>query len=145
MSVRKIAEAGSLRLLLRGMLVWIITALALLLMLSFILARVGTGSEILGYLSSGISFFAALAAGIACGGGKTGNGLLQGMFMALVLILTLLTVGFLASQRQLDPSGVLSVVSFTAAGVLLGNLMSGGKKSARRKRAKNRFRVGRKG
>ena len=145
MPIRSVAAAGSLRRLLRGLLAWAMTALFLLLLASATLAGTGTGSGILGYVSSAVSFLSALAAGLLGTDRKRGRLLLQGLAVALLLILVLLTAGFLASERQLNQSGVLSVVSFTVAGALLGSVISGQSGASGRKRSRGKLRVARKG
>ncbi len=119
---------GSLRLLARSLLAWAGTALVLLLLTALILSRTGTGSAVLGYLNSALSFLSALAAGIAAGGQKGSGGLGQALVTAVTLIILLLGMGFLLAD-SLNPSGVLSVVSFTLTGVLLGALLTRGRRS----------------
>ena len=133
---RKGVLGGSLRVLLRSLLVWTACAAGLLLTASLILSKMGTGSAMLGYVSSAISFVCAVAAGAYCKEQQGKNGLVQSLILAGVLILLLLTLGFLIRGKDMDASGILSVVSFTAAGCLLGGLFFG--KGTRKKRAKHR-------
>jgi hypothetical protein len=115
----------SLRQLLRALLAWSLTALILLLLSALILSRTGTGSSSLGYLSSALSFLAALAAGLSAGGRKGNGFFLPALLTAGFLVLILLTAGSLLGS--LNPSGVLSVVSFSFAGVFFGALLARGK------------------
>ena len=118
---------GSLRCLLRAVLAWCLTAVVLLAISSALLSRGVLGAGVLGYLSSAVSFLAALAAGIAAarcsGAGRLGVGLR----LSLALVLILLTVGFLIAGKDLAPAGILSVVSFTIAGSLVGSVLLGGR------------------
>ena len=120
--LKKPVKTAGLRLLLRALAVWLITALLFLLFSSLFLSSSGASSSSLGYLSSAISFLSALAAGIACRRANKNLGFPAAAAVALFLLIVLLSVGFLASDRPLDPSGVLSVASFTLAGVLVGAL-----------------------
>ena len=114
-------DSGSLRVLLRAISVWCVFALALLILSSAILSRIGTGSDSLGYVSSCISFLCAAAAGSAAAG-KGDRLFVSGLLTAGVLLILLLTVGFLIRGREMDPSGVMSVVTFTVAGVFFGSV-----------------------
>lgn len=118
-----IGKAPGLRSLFLSLSVWILSAFLLLVLSSFLLARSEAGSHVLGYVSSSISFLSALLASVsfAVSGGK--KSLVSALLFGLLLVIFLLTLGFLAGERSLDPSGVLSVVSFTFAGVLLGCLL----------------------
>ena len=126
--------AGSLRQLLRALLVWILSALLLTLLSALILSKTGTGSAVLGYLSSALSFLAALAAGFSSGGKKGSAFLFPALLTAGFLILILLTAGCIAGEA-LNPSAVLSVVSFTLTGVLLGSLIARGRRAASPRRS----------
>lgn len=132
-----------LRLLLRSILTWLVSALVLLILSAFILSRIGVGSAVLGYVSSGISFLAALAAGIVLGRDRRSGLLVRAMLAGLILVVLLLTAGFLVGERELSPSGILSVVSFTFAGAVVGAGLSGGRRPGRQRsafRAKSRIR-----
>ena len=52
------------------------------------------------------------------------SGLLCGAGLSLVL----LTAGFLIAGKGMDPSGILSVLSFTMTGCLAGAILLGGRK-----------------
>ena len=118
--VKKGIGEGSLRLIFRSLLLWTTTALLLLTLASFYLSRSGLGSDVIGYVSSGISFLCAVAAGAAAAKKNGDKPLLQGLLTAVFLVITLLTLGFLARGLDLNGSGILSVVTFTISGVLFG-------------------------
>lgn len=123
MSVRSAIEKGSLRLLLRAALAWVIAASALCLFAAAVVRRAEIGSAQLGYISSALSFLAAAAAGAAGCDAKRRlrAGLLTGFFLSLLL----LTAGFLIAGERLDPSGVLSVCCFSLAGCVFGSVLFG--------------------
>ena len=77
----------------------------------------------MGYLSSGISFLCAAAAGSAAAKKSRTKSLLTALLTSTALVISLLTVGFLIKGREMDPSSILSVVSFTYAGVIFGMLV----------------------
>lgn len=133
-----------LRLLLRAILAWLVAAFVLLLLSAFVLSRIGVGSAVLGYVSSGISFLAAAAAGITLGRDKRNGLLARSLLAALILVVILLTAGFLVGDREISSSAVLSVISFSFAGTLVGASLSGGRRPTRRQssfRAKSRTRI----
>lgn len=142
MSVRNVVEKGSLRLLVHGLLAWIVSAFLLCFLTACVIRAHGVGSACYGYISAGLSFLCAVFAGAYSGRGerKLSSGLLCALFLSIVL----LTAGFVISRGRLDSSAVLSVVSFSIAGCLLGSLLFGGmpKKQTqspfRRKKKRNR-------
>ncbi len=112
-----------LRSLARALCVWFLSAFLLLSLASFFLSRSNVGSHVLGYLSSAISFLAAFLSSRYLSSFQKETALLSAFLFGLMLVILLLTLGFWIGERSPDPSGVLSVVSFSFAGVLLGNLM----------------------
>ena len=115
--------SGGLRALLRGLSAWAIAALLCLLLASLVLAKLSVGSAVLGPVSSAVSFLAAFAAGRAAAGKGRRAPVSAALLLALFLVILLLSLGALLRRGLLDPSGVLSVVSFTFAGVLAGSLL----------------------
>ncbi len=120
--------------MLRAVLVWGASAILLLALTSLVLAKASAGSEILGYCSSAISFVCAAAAGFSATQQRRDMPFWQGLTVALVLVILLLTLGFLIKGRDLNPSGILSVVSFTFAGALIGVLAARKGRGKRRKK-----------
>ena len=111
--------------LLRALAAWTLTALPLCFLTACVIRAHGIGSEYFAYLSAGLSFLCAFAAGAAGGrgAGKLGAGLLVAVFLGIVL----LTAGCLIGGKIQEPSGVLSAASFSFAGCLMGSLMFGRK------------------
>lgn len=107
---------------------WLIGAALLLTVGTFAANAAGMGERGLGYLSSGISFLAAVAAGSAAVRKNPAARLLTALIAATALVIALLTIGLLAEGEEMNASAVLSIVSFTYAGVLLGAVMAPGKK-----------------
>ena len=117
------------------MLAWLAAAVTLCVLAACVIRAHGVGSEYFGYISAGLSFFCAAFAGAA---GSRGEGRLgAGLLCAITLSIALLTAGFVCSRGQLDPSAVLSVVSFSFVGCLAGSLLFGGRAG---KQAQSAFR-----
>ena len=118
---------------LRALAAWALSAFVLLLVLSWILSVTGCGSTVLGYLSSAISFCAALFSGLVFCRERQGRETAASLVLALVLVVLLLSLGILIGDKALDPSGILSVVTFTFAGVAAGSLLFPGTRKTSRK------------
>ena len=117
-----IAEKLGLRFLLRALLVWLLAALALLPVAAAVVSRTEMGTETIGYVSSALSFLTALCAGAAAAGGRRSGALTTGLLAAAAIAVLLLTTGFLIGGSALEASGVLSVVTFTFSGCLVGSV-----------------------
>ena len=114
---------------------WLLTAALLLFpAAAFINAR-GGNTQMLAYVSAGISFAAAAAAGASAGRNHSGGSLITAFLTALVLILCLLTVGFFIRGAAPEPAGVLSVASFTLAGCVFGAMCFSGRGKRRKRNA----------
>ena len=122
--------------ILRAALAWFICALVLLTAASFTVNGLMCGEGTLGYISSALSFLTAVAAGAAASARRSEGALYTAALTAAVLVVALLTVGFVINGADMDPSSVLSVVSFSFAGCLAGAVIFGG---ARKKKAKKRI------
>ncbi len=118
---------------LRAALIWLAGALGLLLLSSLLIASSGASSRALGYASSAIHFIAALLTAAALVREGKGRGPVLGLLTGGGLCLLLLLLGCLIDARGLSADAVLSLVSFTLAGALLGSL-TGGAPGGRRKR-----------
>ncbi len=108
---------------LRAAAAWCICAAALLLPAAAVLSLRMTTAQTLAYVSAAISFLAAFAAGVTVGKGRKSGVLLSAILTALILIALLLSVGYLIRSSAPEPSGVLSVASFTMAGCITGALL----------------------
>lgn len=124
---REIIEKHGPGVLLSPVLAWFTTALVLLLIASALVCYAGLGEAALGYLSSFISFAAAASAGSRFTRTTGKPAVRSSLVLATVLTVLLLTVGYLIRGEDLDSSGVLSVVTFTYAGSLLGAVLFAGR------------------
>ena len=106
--------------LLSAVFVWLMSALLLLIISSIILNEAGCSEKSLGYVSSLISFLSALAAGIAAGRKRKAGTLYTALLTASVLVTALLTIGFLISGPSIEPSAVMSLISFSFTGCMVG-------------------------
>ena len=114
---------------------WLVAAAILLLIATLSANAIGLGERAMGYLSSGISFLAAVFAGMSAAHRGLSKSLPTALLTATTLVIALLTVGFLIEGESINPSAVLSIVSFTYAGVLFGVFMQPrGKKGGKRHR-----------
>ncbi len=131
-----------LKFLFRGIVVWSISALVLLLILSAVVSKCSISSSSIGYISSALSFATAFLAGTLALKGNNNGLLVKGFILSAALTILLLTVGFIIKGDCMKPSGILSVVSFTLSGCLLGCVMSSffkGNSSGRKFKRKNPF------
>lgn len=99
---------------------WGLSAGILLCLTALAAGITKAGETTLAYCSSALSFLTAAAAGLAAARQRKAGGLVTALIAATAIVILLLTLGFLIKGGQLDPSAVLSVVSFTYAGCLVG-------------------------
>lgn len=101
---------------------WVIAALLVLSIVSLILWKLELPSRFLAYGSALISFLSAAAVA-----GKTATlhkrSLLSAIAQSVLLLVFLLGAGFVLSKGKLSRDAVLSVSSFTIAGVLVGSML----------------------
>ena len=101
---------------------WVIAALLVLSIVSLILWKLELPSRFLAYGSALISFLSAAAVA-----GKTATlhkrSLLSAIAQSVLLLVFLLGAGFVLSKGKLSRDAVLSVSSFTIAGVLVGSIL----------------------
>ena len=115
--------------LLNALIGWLVGAVLLLIVTALIANTAGVGELGLGYMSSAISFFAAGAAGISAARRQYAARLPAAMIAATALVIALLTIGFLICGEGMNSSAILSIVSFTYAGVITGMYIHPKKKS----------------
>ena len=101
---------------------WVIAALLVLSIVSLILWKLELPSRFLAYGSALISFLSAAAVAW-----KTATlhkrSLLSAIAQSVLLLVFLLGAGFVLSKGKLSRDAVLSVSSFTIAGVLVGSIL----------------------
>ncbi len=139
MLLSKIEKLPDGKFLLHAAAAWTVSACALLCISALAANAAGMGEQSLAYLGSAVSFLCAAAAGAAAAGHSEAAGLLTALLTGTFLVILLLTLGFLIRGHEMDPSSILSLVSFTYAGVLTGVLLlPGSGKKARKRRAYTR-------
>ena len=122
LSVKKVEFPNGL-FLVRALTSWLLCAAILLVIAALIANAAKMGEQGMAYLSSGISFLCAAAAGKAAAESKKTNNPGIALITATALVIFLLTAGFLIRGEDMAPSSVLSLVSFGYAGVLFGSLI----------------------
>lgn len=118
---------------------WFISAPILLAAASAVVNRAELGGGSIGYISSLVSFLAAVAAGAAAGRVRRAGTIYTAAVSAAAITTLLLTFGFIAAGTELEVAGVLSVVSFTFSGCLVGCVFFGRSGAKRRKRGRTKF------
>ena len=106
--------------ILSAVLAWILSAALLLLICSILLNELGCNEQSLGYVSSLISFLAAVAAGVAAARKRKSGLLYTALITASVIVTALLTLGFLINGPDIEPSAIMSIISFSYSGCLVG-------------------------
>jgi hypothetical protein len=119
---------------------WAVSALALLCLFSAVLTHINAGERAVAYASSALSFLAAVGAGSVIGGTKGDKIVYPVLLTAAVLVTILLTIGFMVEGSAIESGGVLSVVSFSFAGCLVGAVIFMGGKHKNQKKHKLRYR-----
>lgn len=120
--------AWDARVILSALLVWVVSALALLCVTALVLTKLSAGERAMGFISSALSFLTASCAGAAVGRQSSSGTIYPALLTAAVLTTALLTIGFIVEGASLEAAGVLSVVSFTFTGCAFGAVLFGGKK-----------------
>jgi len=113
---------------------WLAGAVVFLLIATVIANAAGIGELGLGYLSSAISFLASVIAGISATRNGSAARLPAALLTATALVIVLLTIGFLIRGEGMNVSAILSVVSFTYAGLVVGMFLY-----PKRKRSGNKY------
>lgn len=120
--------------LLKAMLIWLAAAAVLVLFCAALISGFNLSASSVAYFSSAISFLSAMAASIAVTAGNRNKKLKYAFLTGLVLTVTLLMLGFIVEGRELSPDGVLSVISFTMAGAVVGGVLAPSNKGGRTKK-----------
>lgn len=111
---------GELTALLISVPVWLVCALLLTTIASLINNRAGLSLRDLGISSSVISFISACSAGCACIRVRKSKRLITGLICSGLLVILLLTCGYIISGRLPEQGAVISVTTFTLSGCLFG-------------------------
>lgn len=126
-------QALDIRFLPDAVLMWFVSAL-ILLPLAALTAELTKCSEAgLAYISSAASFFTALAAGAKAIRTRRKSAVITAIISALTIIIIALTLGFAVAGEKLQADGILSLVTFTFSGALVGSVFfSGNNKKTKR-------------
>lgn len=123
------AQALDIRFLSDALIMWILSAI-ILLPLGAVAAELIKCSEVgLAYISSALSFLTALIAGAKAMHSRKKSAVTTAVISALAIIILALTLGFVIAGDRLQPDGILSLVTFTLSGALVGSVFFSGKKS----------------
>ena len=141
MSQQKLSRGLELIFILYALKSWIIVSVLLLILSALILSAYPLNSSSIGYVSSAINFAGATFAGITAARCKHKSQLFMGLVSSVALVIILLTIGFLVDSASISSDSIISVVSFTFAGCLMGSVVlsglsenrSSGKKQFKRK------------
>ena len=116
-------DRGELTFLFSALKAWFIVAAILSVVFSFVIWKTSLESSYIGYISSFISFVSSVAAGYNGISSRKGSKLYTGAFISVFLIIVLLTAGFIIEGTSLTSSGIISVASFSFAGIMMGSNM----------------------
>lgn len=132
------AQALDIRFLPDALIMWFFSALIFLPLAAMTAEITKCGEAGLAYLSSALSFLTALAAGAKAIRIRGKNALVTAGVSALSIIIVALTLGFLIAGDKLQADGILSLVTFTFSGALVGSVFfSGGRGKKKRSHAVN--------
>lgn len=106
--------------LLSAMFSWMLCAVLLLTLSSILMNELGCNEQSLGYVSSGISFLSAACAGAAASRKRKRGIIYTSLLTATVIVTALLTLGFIVDGPAIEPAAIMSIISFTYTGCLLG-------------------------
>lgn len=120
------SQALDIRFLPDAILVWFISAL-IILPLAALTAELTRCSEAgLAYISSAASFLTALFAGAKAIRTRKKSAVITAIISALAIIIIALTLGFVIAGDKLQADGILSLVTFTFSGALVGSVFFSG-------------------
>lgn len=134
MSVSDTGGKISLRIILQAWIRWMVTATVMVLALGFVLCRNGSSIQVLAYICSGISFFAAVALGAYMARYCAWAPLLTGISSGIASAFLLIGVGFLINCHRINRDAVISVAAFTISGSVAGAVLFGNSKKRRQHR-----------
>jgi putative membrane protein (TIGR04086 family) len=114
---RTMPDGGSL---LRAAAAWMLSAPVFLALAALAANVTGAGERSIGYISSAVSFLSAAAAGYNAMRNQKSAGIAAALITATAIVIMLLSVGFLIKGEEMNASSMISLVSFTYAGILVG-------------------------
>ncbi len=131
--MNKTFELPEARVILHAAAAWAAAAVVLALLAALAAAQLFVPEGAMGYISSAMSFIAALVAGSRAARGRKTGAVYAGLVAGVVITTLALTLGFIVAGDGIAADGVLSVVTFTLAGCVAGSVFfaGGSKKTAR--------------
>ena len=114
-------DRGELLFLIKAFTSWLMCAAIMCLFFALIICKTSLESSYIGYISSFISFGCAVVAGYRASKSRKGNNLYTCIYTSLFLIILLLTIGFVIGDNNIKSSSIISVSSFSFAGVMMGS------------------------
>ena len=137
--MNKTFELPEAHVILHAAAAWAVAAVVLTLIAALAAARLSVPESAMGYISSAMSFIAALIAGRRAARGRKTGAVYAGLVAGVVITTLALTLGFIVAGDGIAADGVLSVVTFTIAGCVAGSVFfSGGRKRPARSRTPRR-------
>ena len=117
------------RYILAAVAAWGATAMLLTLLAALAVTIFAVPAGAVGYISSAASFTAALIAGSRAMRKRKSGAVYTGLVAGVVITTLALTLGFIVAGSDIAADGVLSVVTFTLAGCLVGSVFFAGGRS----------------
>ena len=125
MSARSCTDRPSLLFLFKAWAAWLFSAVFFLLVFGLLIEYSSCSSTHMAYLCSLLSFLASVSAGLIAVRSSRLSYFVTGVACALSTLALLLLVGLLFDRKSFDSGAVLSLVSFTLSGYLVGAFFSG--------------------
>lgn len=136
------AQALDIRFLPTALFTWFVSVLILLPIAALTAQLIQCSETVLAYVSSALSFMTALIAGARAMRVRKKSAVLTALVSGMCIIIAALTLGFIIAGNALQADGILSLVTFTLSGCLVGAVFFSGaaKKKTRNTAARPKFR-----
>ena len=125
--MNKKLELPDARFLLTAVTTWLAASLLCVLLCALIVQLSDAAAGTVGYISSALSFGTAVAAGGRAAHVRGRGAVYTGLASGVVIITLALTLGFIIAGQEISADGVLSVVTFTLSGALVGSVFFAGR------------------
>lgn len=125
--MNKKLELPDARFLLTAVVTWLTASLLCVLLCALIVQLSNAAAGTVGYISSALSFATAAAAGARAARVRGRGTVYTGLTSGVVIITLALTLGFIIAGQEIAADGVLSVVTFTLSGTLVGSVFFAGR------------------
>ena len=125
--MNKKLELPDARFLLTAVTTGFAASLLCVLLCALIVQLSNAAAGTVGYISSALSFATAAAAGARAARVRGRGAVYTGLTSGVVIITLALTLGFIIAGQEIAADGVLSVVTFTLSGALVGSVFLAGR------------------